>query len=107
MKVTVEQSLHAGTSSTIDLPVSSWEEIDEWYVKLDVLHYHVKGEEAWRETGLNSTPLDVIDRKRLEVADLYGYSQEPVLSLRDLLEFMRSPLSSLIEIRKTKEENTQ
>jgi hypothetical protein len=78
MKVTVEQSLHAGTSSKIDLPVSSWEEIDEWYVKWDTLHYHIKGEETWkfRKKTLNSDSLDVIDWKRPAGVEVYPCDED-------------------------------
>jgi hypothetical protein len=64
MKIAIDQELFASASATVDLPISSWDEIDEWYVKWDTLHYHIKGEEAWREAMLNSGTSDTIDWKR-------------------------------------------
>lgn len=65
MKVNVSQSLSAGTSVDVDITdVESWEDIAQYYVKWDTLHYRKVGSESWSEIGLDSPSCDVIGWKR-------------------------------------------
>lgn len=62
MKVNVETILSCGTMASVELPISSWQEVKSFFVKWDILHYTLDGEN-WHEVSLNSPPDDIIDWK--------------------------------------------
>lgn len=77
MNVQIEQDLHCGTYSIADIPeVSSWDEIDWWYVKWDTLHYQLKRENTGREISLSSDTGDIIDWKRPTAAWVYELDED-------------------------------
>ena len=77
--VVIEQTLHASTTATVDLPEGmAWEDIKEWYVKWDTLHYTTDGE-AWHEIELYSDLDEVVDWKRPE--SVYVMLPEPNIIL--------------------------
>lgn len=58
-------SYYAGTMSQIELPIKDWDEVDDWYVKWDTLHYKLKDDHNnWQEVKLGSDTMDIIDWKR-------------------------------------------
>ena len=64
MRIQVNTTLHCSTVGTIDIPVESWDEIKECFVKWDALHYTTDGEE-WKTIELNSDQSnDCVDWKR-------------------------------------------
>jgi len=69
MKVTVITELSCiAESGYIDLPIKSWDEIKNWYVKWDTLHYTLDKpntlfEQKWYKVALNSSIEDGIDGK--------------------------------------------
>jgi hypothetical protein len=63
MKFGICTALSCAPATTIDLPIESWEEIKEWYVKWDSLHYTTDGEH-WHEVDLGNDSTDAIDWKR-------------------------------------------
>ncbi len=42
------------SSGSVELPIKSWDEVHEWYVKWDILHYTLDHGETWHEVELNS-----------------------------------------------------
>jgi hypothetical protein len=76
--VVIEQTLYAGTTAEIDLPDGlAWEDIVDWYIKWDTLHYTTGSE--WHEIELNSAVDDVIDWKRPQFATVYTPDYETEL----------------------------
>lgn len=64
MIVNVRQELGCGVLTEVEIPgVSSWDQIEGWYVKWDVLHYTLGGGK-WQELTLFSNVDDIIDWKR-------------------------------------------
>jgi hypothetical protein len=64
MKINVSSTLFCCTSSVdLDIPVENWNEVKDWYVKWDALHYTLDGE-RWHEVDLCSSSDDIIDWKR-------------------------------------------
>lgn len=63
MKVNVCTTLHCSPTTTVEIPVKSWDEIKEWFVKWDTLHYTIDGEK-WEEIELNNGSPDDVDWKR-------------------------------------------
>jgi hypothetical protein len=61
MKLKVSTTLECSTTAKIDLPINSWNDIKNWYIKWDYLHYTLHGEKY--EVQLNSTIGEVIDWK--------------------------------------------
>ena len=56
---------YATTMSRVGLPIKDWDEINDWYVKWDTLHYSLKSNpDAWEEVTLDSDTTDVVDWKR-------------------------------------------
>ena len=63
MKFGICTTLFCAPSTTIDLPIKSWEEIKEWFIKWDVLHYTIDGKQ-WHEAELNNSPVEEVEWKR-------------------------------------------
>ena len=63
MKVNICTEYSCAPTSTIDLPIKSWGEIKEWFVKWGTLHYTVDGDK-WEEIALDNYSLDSVDWKR-------------------------------------------
>ena len=64
MKIKVNTTLFAGTSSDIEIEgIKDFSEVKEWFVKWDTFHYTLD-EENWKEIELNSESTDCIDWKR-------------------------------------------
>lgn len=55
--------LSCAPSTTVDLPIKSWDEIKEWFVKWDTLHYTLDGDK-WHEIDLNNVGSDDMNWKR-------------------------------------------
>ncbi len=52
MKVDIVTILECAPQASIEIPVKSWDEIKDWYVKWDTFHYTVDGE-TWAEIDLD------------------------------------------------------
>jgi hypothetical protein len=77
--VVIEQTLYAGTTAEIELPDGlAWEDIADWYIKWDTLHY-TAGNNEWHEIELDSAVDDVIDWKRPQFATVYTPDYETEL----------------------------
>ena len=58
-------SYYAEAMSQIELPIDDWDEVDEWYIKWDTLHYNLKSDpDNWQEVEFDSDTTDVVDWKR-------------------------------------------
>ena len=64
MKVTITTYLYCAPTTDITIPdIKSWDEIKDWFVKWDVLHYTLDGE-MWLELALDNADEDAVDWKR-------------------------------------------
>jgi hypothetical protein len=63
MQIEVATELYAGTAAELELPIKSWDEIKQWYVKWDCFHYTLDGEK-WHEIDMCDVDIDVVDWKR-------------------------------------------
>jgi len=52
MKLEVITSYKFSSSSHIDLPIKNWEEVKDYHVKWNTLHYTLDGEK-WEEVSLS------------------------------------------------------
>ena len=59
MNIIINQTLLAGTSVSIDVDFD-WDDVEEWYVKWDTLHYKLRSEPEFREIELNSQNPDCV-----------------------------------------------
>lgn len=50
--------------STVDLPVQSWDEVEDWYVKWHTLFLKLKGDDDYREIELSDPDPEGLDMKR-------------------------------------------
>lgn len=57
MIITVQTALRCKTTSEIDIPIDTWDEIKEWYIKWDKLHYTTKNGKSG-EIDLESDLMD-------------------------------------------------
>jgi len=71
MKFGICTTLGCAPSTTVDLPIKSWDEVKEWYVKWDTLHYTLDGEK-WHEIALVSDSTDAVDWKRPIAVKIYN-----------------------------------
>ena len=63
MNILVDTTYIAVTTAQVEIPVDSWDEIAEWYVKWDIFHYKTK-DLIWHEVMMHSPTTDVVDWKR-------------------------------------------
>ena len=70
MKFKIDTSLYCGAVAEVDLPIGDWDELKEWYIKWDILHYTLDGEN-WEEIELDSNQEDIIDWKRPSSIEVY------------------------------------
>lgn len=63
MKLNISTSLYCSPATIINLPINSWDEIKDWYIKWDTLHYTLDGT-SWEEYELGSDISDSVDWKR-------------------------------------------
>ena len=70
MKFGICTTLSFAPSTTIDLPIKSWKEVKEWFVKQDTLHYTLDGEQ-WHEVALGNDSTDAVDWKRPVAVKVY------------------------------------
>ena len=56
--------MHCSPESVVDIPVKSWDEVKEWFIKWDTLHYTLDGEK-WEEIDLmNQASMDAVSWHR-------------------------------------------
>ncbi len=64
MQINICCYMHCAPSVVVEIPeIKSWREIKDWFVKWDILHYTLNGDE-WYEKELNSHLPDCVDWKR-------------------------------------------
>jgi hypothetical protein len=72
-RYTVEASYHTGAHGTFTMPEGkTWGDVDDWYLKWDVMHIQFKGSEEYVEFELNSDCTDGSDWKRPGNATVYA-----------------------------------
>lgn len=79
MKITVDASYSVGSSTDVDIPVDSWDQVKDCYVKWDVFHYTLDNVE-WKEVPLGDLSLGNIDYKRPSSLSIYNEEGDELLS---------------------------
>lgn len=66
------------TEGRVDLPEGkTWEDVESWYVKWDVFHFKLKGEEVWHECEMNSSAdIGSVDWKRPARVDILATDED-------------------------------
>lgn len=78
---------YAGAVGSVELPEGkTWEDIEEWYVKWDVLHFKLKEEEAWKEVELGFGAVDIVDWKHPISIGVYGTTDDNEINWNNLIE---------------------
>jgi hypothetical protein len=76
-KYCLELTFYSGCNATVELPDGhTWDEIQDWYIKWNTLHFKLKGVEAWGEIELQLTDADVVDYKRPESVSVFPVDEE-------------------------------
>jgi len=81
-KVSVQSVLSCEAFVEISLPISSWYDIQSWYIKSDVLYYTLDGKN-WDETPLNS-PKDTTNWLRPKIARVFDIETDKLLDIKVL-----------------------
>lgn len=63
MRISINATYTAEAECSIELPVDSWADVKNWYVRWDTLHYTLDGD-SWEELELNNDTADVVDWRR-------------------------------------------
>jgi len=79
MKITVDASYSVGSSTDVDIPVDSWDQVKDCYVKWDVFHYTLDNVE-WKEVPLGDLSLGDIDYKRPSSLSVYNEEGDEIFS---------------------------
>lgn len=71
MQIGICTYMHCAPSSVVEIPgITNWQDIKEWFVKWDTLHYTLDGE-TWLQKELNSHSPDCVDWKRPNAVRIY------------------------------------
>jgi hypothetical protein len=79
MKITIDASYSVGSSTDVDIPVDSWDQVKDCYVKWDVFHYTLDNVE-WKEVSLGDLSLGNIDFKRPSSLSVYNEEGDEIFS---------------------------
>jgi hypothetical protein len=79
MKITIDASYLVGSSTDVDIPVDSWDQVKDCYVKWDVFHYTLDNVE-WKEVPLGDLSLGNIDFKRPSSLSVYNEEGDELFS---------------------------
>ena len=71
MKITIDASYSVSSSTDVDIPVDSWDQVKDCYVKWGVFHYTLDNVE-WKEVSLGDLSLDNVDFKRPSCLSIYN-----------------------------------
>ena len=75
MKFQVTAYYSASTSTEVELPINSWDEIECWYIKWNTFYYQLKGEDSSPFAPFHQIELeegnDIIDWKRPSDESIY------------------------------------
>lgn len=63
MKLIVEPNYYCTPSCEVELPIESFDEIKDWYVKWHTFHYTLNGT-TWAEIELDDFTFECMDTKR-------------------------------------------
>ena len=74
--ITVSTSYWCCVSGVVDLSPKTWDDVEDWYIKWDILHVRFEGESKWREFDINSDDSESIDWERPIGADIYAGEYE-------------------------------
>ncbi len=77
MKFNIRTELYCAPTSEVDIPgIGSWDDIKEWFVKWNTLHYTLNGED-WLAIDMGDfNLLDETDAKRPIETTVYDESRE-------------------------------
>ena len=70
MVLNISSNLYCTAYASIELPISSWSDVKEWYVKWDYLNYTLDGE-TWQKVQLESSLDGGVDWKRPSSVTVY------------------------------------
>jgi hypothetical protein len=79
MKFGICTTLSCAPSTKVDLPINSWDEVKEWFVKWDILHYTLDGDN-WHEIELKNKIEDCTDWKRPISVTIYDAETQKVIA---------------------------
>jgi hypothetical protein len=79
MKITIDASYSVGSSTDVDIPVDSWDQVKDCYVKWDVFHYTLDNVE-WKKVSLGDLSLGDIDFERPSCLSIYNEERDELLS---------------------------
>jgi hypothetical protein len=68
--ITIVTEYYLNADSVVDLSPKSWDDVDEWYIKWDILNVKFKGEDDWHIYTLESNIEDGIDWSRPNWAEI-------------------------------------
>ena len=69
--ITIDTEYYMTATATVDLSPKTWDDVDDWYVKWDVLQVKFKGVDDWESFTLESDTEDGVDWKRPNKADIF------------------------------------
>lgn len=79
MEFSINAVFEAVSSTKVNLPIKSWDEVQAYFIKWDTLHYTLDGE-TWQEVDLEPCVPEDIDTKRPARTEVWGLaSQGPKL----------------------------
>jgi hypothetical protein len=64
MRLHVETSYTVTAHTEFDVPFDSWSDVEEWFIKWNILNYRLKGETEFHEYDLGDVDVDGMDVKR-------------------------------------------
>jgi hypothetical protein len=83
--ITIDTEYYMTATATVDLSPKTWDDVDDWYVKWDVLQVKFKGVDDWESFTLESDTEDGVDWSRPNKADIFEgqYDYDHLLATRE------------------------
>ena len=79
--ITIDTEYYMCATSVVDLSPKSWDDVDEWYIKWDILNVKFKDKDGWHTYALESDTGDGVDWSRPIETKIYDGDREYDITL--------------------------
>jgi len=87
MRYGVYCTYYAGGGSSVELPDGkTWDDVEYWYIKWDILFYKLKGDKKLYEEVLHIDVAEGIDFKRPVTTEIHKLDEDDCIEFGDVVD---------------------